>query len=109
MVFILLALRETGPRLVKRRQALVETNLSRNSQLVTHRCDGPGSWLRLAPRLLCAVGPCAFSKIDRFPHAWENSRWVLVSQSAWSRQLRTPPGSCSPGRSAAGAHCSTDR
>jgi len=42
-VFILLVLRQTELRLVKRRRALVETNLSRNSQLVTHRSDEPGS------------------------------------------------------------------
>jgi len=75
----LLFLRQSGPRLVKRRQALVETNLSRNSQLETHRSDGLGSRVEPAPRFLCAAGHGAFSRIDRFPHALENSRWALPS------------------------------
>ena len=55
----------------KRRQALVETNLSRNSQLVTHRCDGQGAAWAGSP-VAFEGGLGAFSRID-CPHALKNS------------------------------------
>ena len=82
IVFILLVLRQSGYRLVKRRQALVETNLSRNSQLETHRSDELGSRVELAPPLLFGGGLCGASRIDRFPHALKNSQRVPTSWSA---------------------------
>jgi ubiquinone/menaquinone biosynthesis C-methylase UbiE len=83
MLFILLPLRQTGLRLVKRRQALVETNLSRNSQLETHRSDELGSRPKPAPRFPSGAGR-AVSKIDRFPHAWENSSLALSCHPSMS-------------------------
>src|ERR1700751_1933429 len=109
IVFILLVLRQSGFRLVKRRQALVETNLSRNSQLETHRSDERGSRVELAPLLLSAVVLCAFSRIDRSPHAWKNSPRPIADLSAVAKQLRTPRGSCIPARSGCEAGCSTAR
>src|SRR6478736_1781062 len=107
MLFILKDLRQSCPRLVKRRQALVETNLSRNSQLETHRSDEPGSWVKPAPCLFWVAGRGAFSKIDRFPHALENSPLARPPQSGLSKRLRTPRESCIRARSGAGADCST--
>jgi hypothetical protein len=50
-------------RLVRRRQALVETNLPRNSQLETHPYDERGYWPeRSRPH-----------RMDKFPHTLENS------------------------------------
>src|SRR6478609_11553896 len=109
MLFILKDLRQSCPRLVKRRLALVETNLSRNSQLETHRSDEPGSWVKPAPCLFWVAGRGAFSRIDRFPHALENSCWAVLGRSGTGRRLRTPRESCIRARSGAGADCSTDR
>src|SRR5579871_1703737 len=108
MVFIWLVVRQTGPGLVKRRQALVETNLSRNSQLETHRSDEPGSRVEPAPYSVSMAGLCAASRIDRFPHALKNSRWMAPQQFGPRPRLRTRPEICSPGPSGAGADCSTD-
>ena len=80
MVFTFFLLRQTDLRLVKRRQALVETNLSRNSQLETHRCDGLGGRVKPAPHFLSRAGLGVAIGIDRFPHAWKNSRWRLAKQ-----------------------------
>src|ERR1700744_1908872 len=106
---MLLVLRQSGFRLVKRRRALVETNLSRNSQLATHRSDERGSRFELAPLLLSAVVLCAFSRIDRCPHAWENSPGPGGDLAAVAKKLRTPRGSCIPARSGGEAGCSTAR
>ena len=54
-------------RLAKRSRALVETNPARNSQLETHQDDDSGSRLRAASFL-------AIHRIERSPHALENSR-----------------------------------
>src|SRR3974377_253076 len=108
MVFILLVLHQTELRLVKRRQALVETNLSRNSQLETHRSDELGSRPKPAPRFLFEAGR-AVSMIDRFPHALENSWMARSGAPAVLKRLRTPRAFCIPVPSGAGAGCSSDR
>jgi hypothetical protein len=66
--FHFVGLHQTGPRLVKRRQALVhpkarkqrpgdpgETDLSRNGQQETHRSDELGSHPKPAPHFLCVT------------------------------------------------------
>jgi hypothetical protein len=93
---ILSVLRQTGLRLVKRRQALVETNLSRNSQLETHRSDELGSRPKSTPSTLSEAGLCAVSKIDGFPHTWKNSSLARSIQSAVLRRLQILRAFCIP-------------
>jgi hypothetical protein len=60
-------LRQDGRRLAKRRHALLESNVPRNSQLETHRKAVGWGGRRLAP-------PTVPPRIDRFPHASKNSQ-----------------------------------
>ena len=71
-------LRQNRRRLAKRRQALLESNLPRNSQLETHRKAVGWGGLRLAP-------PTVFRPFDRFPHA---SKTRIVPPKTGSGRVR---------------------
>src|ERR1035441_7384638 len=58
-------LRQNGRRLAKRRQALLESNLPRNSQPETHRKAVRWGGSRLAP-------PTVFSPFHKIPHSSDN-------------------------------------
>src|ERR1019366_1444487 len=67
-------LRQNGRRLAKRRQALLESNLPRNSQLETHRNAVGWGGPRLAP-------PTVLPHFERFPDASKNSHGHAADSS----------------------------
>ncbi|PYV05592.1 MAG: hypothetical protein DMG26_05005 [Acidobacteria bacterium] len=60
-------------RLVKRRRAMLESNPPRNSQLETHRDDEAGAVVKCSEAAAPAKTALPSHRIDRFPHASENS------------------------------------
>ena len=89
-------------RLAKRSRALVETNPARNSQLETHQDDDPGSRLRAASSSL-------IHRIERSPHALENSKPQCRLGLRVSLSARTVLVFHSPTRNGVVCHCNSLR
>ena len=93
----------TCSRLGKRRQALLESNLPRNTQPETHSDESAGRPVGLSAWLV------RIRHRDRFPHVLKNSKPRATTSTRVFANARTPPAGNSRGPSASGLCCRPDR